>query len=150
MLTDSHANFSKQMLGKSVIYNAVKDKKAAVGIFSKSVAEVPNGKVVLAELDKLFGFRSSVAGRLLAQQRYETFSLIAGESIDQIAVRYHRVISELTIQLKGAPSVEIQVGKLLVLFQNHPDGAIRTRILQFMREASSVTNLTSTNESSIG
>lgn len=141
-----HANFPKQMLGKSLIFNAVKDVRAAVGIFGKPLSEVPNGASALAQIDKLFGFQPSVAGRLLAQQRYETFTLMSGESIDQLAIRFHRVVSELGIQLKSVPSIEIQIGKLLVLFQNHPDATIRTRILQFMRESDSVTNLASVNE----
>ena len=110
MLLDERADeplFARQMLGKSLIYNAVKDVKQANGIFVKPLAEVPNGNKVLEALDKLFGLQITVAGRLLAQQRYETFSLVPGESIDHLSVRWFKTISEVEIQVGSVPSIEI-------------------------------------------
>jgi hypothetical protein len=140
-VAEDHEHFPMQMLGKSLIYNAVKDVKMAIGVFGKDVFEVPNGEAVLRELDKVFGLQTSIAGRLLAQQRYELFSLVQGESVDQLAIRWFRTLSEMQVQLKSVPSVELQIGKLLVLLQSHQDQAVRSRVHQFMREADTVISL---------
>ncbi len=105
-VADDHDDYPKQMLAKSLVYNAVKDVKHANGIFGRPHEEVPNGRAVLESLDKLFGLQTTVAGRLLAQQRYETFGLISGEPIDNLAIRWFQIISDLSVQLTSIPSVE--------------------------------------------
>jgi hypothetical protein len=141
---DKDPRYARQMLAKSIVYMAISNLKGAMGIMERS----KNGIEVMQELDKIYYFQKTAAGRMHALQQFQQFRVLAGESIQNTQDRFQIALGELRAQVGPSvvPAQEIQISNILLLCRDHHDPSVKARVQVYLNDGEAVAKLTNSGE----